>query len=308
MSDVSPRRWIRRLLLAAAALFAFTLASLIGARLAVDSFSRMGGNESSKATGLGAVDWDSRSVWSPLAHSAQPLLQKTVSSSNWISRNAELVARSSSFENSVQELHRTVAAHHGYLDKLFTQSRSGVGRVLAATLAVPSNDFDATLSDVKKLGRVEAISESGEDTAVKVASGARHLAAAQSTLARLEKLQHERKGELRDAVALEREISQANEAVTEAERQHEDLVTHVDLSYIQLTLMEEYRAPLETHFSEAVFHLRNALVEGFGAIFYSLSLFLGLFFEFGLPILFWFAILFWPGRLAWRRFRPATTP
>jgi hypothetical protein len=305
MSENSPgRSFFKRLLIAATALLAVIMASFISSRMAVESLFR--GIESNKATGLSAVAWDTSTMWnSGSGLFSPPLLQKSGPGPDRISRNAELVARSSSYDNSVQQLHRTVTAHHGYLDKLLTQSRSGVGRILAATVAVPSNDFDATLVDLKKLGHVDAISESGEDTAIKVASAARHLAAAQSAYARLQKLQLERKGELRDAVALEKEISQANDAVSEAERQHDELVSKVDLSYIQLTLMEEYRAPLETHFSEAAFHLRNALVEGFGAIFCSASLFLGLLFEFGLPILFWIALLFWPGRLVWRRFRPA---
>jgi len=301
MSEILQRRSIfKRLLIAAAALFVVIMSSFISSRLAVESLSR--GIESNNATGLSAITWDTRSLWS--TGDSFPASRYQVSHEGWISRNAELVARSSSYDNSVQQLHLTVAAHHGYLDKLLTQGRSGVGRVLAATLAVPSSDFDATLADVKKLGHVETVSESGEDSAVKVASAARHLVASQSTLARLQKLQRERQGELRDAVALEKEISQANDSVTEALRQHDELVSRVDLSYIQLTLLEEYRAPLETHFSEAAFHLRNALVEGLGAIFHSLSLFLGVLFEFGLPLLFWLAILFWPTRQAWRRLRP----
>ena len=246
-------------------------------------------------------------MWSSGPYSSySPMLQKSYGNrQDLVARNAELFARSSSFDQSVQDLHRTVAAHHGFLDRLQTQSRTGVGRILAATLAVPSSDFDPTLADLKKLGRVEAVSEAGEDSAVELAISSRHLSAAQSALSRLQKLQRERKGELRDAVALEKEISQAADTVNEAQRQHDELLSRVDLSYIQLTLREEYRAPFETHFADAAFHLRNSLVEGFGVIFFSLSWFLGLLFEFGLPILFWVAILFFPGRLAWRRFRPA---
>jgi hypothetical protein len=300
MSDASNRLVIvKRLLIVAVALVASTMASVIGARIAVESLFK--GIASSRATGLSAVAWGPSSMWSSGGNwTPEPF---PANRQGWISRNAEVAAHSSSFFKSVQELRHTVAAHHGYLDKLFTQSRSGVGRILAATLAVPSSDFDATLADVKKLGRVDAVSESGEDSAIKVAGAARLLAAAQSTLSRLQKLQQERKGELRGAVALEKEITLANEALSEAERKRDELVSKVDLSYIQLTLGEEYRAPLETHFSEATLHLRNALVEGFGAIFYSLSLFLGVLFEFGLPLLFWLVLLFWPLRAGWQRFR-----
>ena len=186
-----------------------------------------------------------------------------------------------------------------------TESRSGSGRALAATVSVPSNDFDATLSDLKTLGRVEGISEAGEDFAVKLATASRHLSAAQTNLSRLQKLQRERKGELRDAVALEKDIAQANESVDEAARQNQGLLSTVAQAHIRLTLMEDYRAPLQTNLAGVILQLRNSLVEGIASIFSSAALVLGILFEFGLPLLFWAALLFLPARLAWRRYRHA---
>jgi len=159
---------------------------------------------------------------------------------------------------------------------------------------------------LKTLGRVEAISEAGEDSAVKLATAERHFAAAQINFERLQKLQRERKGELRDAVALEKDIAQANEAVAEAERQHENLVSTVAQAHIHLILMEDYRAPLDANFAGSTLALRNSFIEGFSAIFSSLALVLGVLFEFGLPLLFWAIILFWPLRALWRRFRHTT--
>jgi hypothetical protein len=181
-----------------------------------------------------------------------------------------------------------------------------LGRALAATLSVPTKEFDATISELKTLGRVEAISEAGEDSAVKLATAERHLAAAQTNLGRLQRLQRERKGELRDAVALEKDIAQANETVAEAQRQHEGLVSTVAQAHIHLLLMEDYRAPFQANFAGSSLALRNSFVEGVGAIFSSLAFVLGALFEFGLPLLFWALILFWPLRLVWRRFRHTT--
>ena len=203
-----------------------------------------------------------------------------------------------------------VSAHHGYLEDLRTESRSGSGRALAASVSVPSSDFDATLSDLKTLGRVEGISEAGEDFAVKLATASRRLSAAQTNLSRLQKLQRERKGELRDAVALEKDIAQANESVDEAERQNQGLVSTVAQAHIRLTLMEDYRAPLQTNLAGVLLQLRNSLVEGIASIFSSATFVFGILFEFGLPLLFWAALLFLPARFAWRRFRrvPAVLP
>jgi len=143
------------------------------------------------------------------------------------------------FDESVEALNRMVAAHHSYLEDLRTESWPGKGRALSVNVSVSSTDFDATLSDLKTLGRIDAVSQAGEDSAVRLATAKRHLTAAQTNLARLQKLQGNRKGELRDAVALEKDIAQANEAVAEAERQHDGLISTVAQAHIKVTLMED---------------------------------------------------------------------
>jgi hypothetical protein len=301
--------WPKRILLTIAALVSFLLLFVIALRITVSEMYRGSGIESSRASGLSS--WDERSMWS-----GSPMLQKSLNmtlAAPWessIARTADLRTRSSSFDRSVAALHQIVSAHQGYLEDLRTETRSGLGRGLAATLSVPTGEFDPTISDLKSLGRVEAISEAGEDSAVKLATAERHFAAAQTTLGRLQKLQRERKGELRDAVALEKDIAQANEIVAEAQRQHETLLSTVAQAHIHLLLMEDYRAPFEANFAGSTLALRNSFVEGVSAIFSSLALVLGVLFEFGLPMLFWAIILFWPLRALWRRFRrsPARAP
>ncbi len=218
--------------------------------------------------------------------------------------------RTAAFEASVKSLNHVVTTHHGYLEDLRTESRSGNGRALSANVSVPSSEFDVAITDLKTLGRIEAIAESGEDSAVKMAAASRHLAAAQTNLSRLQKLQRERKGELRDAVALEKDIAQANEAVVEAERQNQGLISTVAQAHIRVTLMEDYRAPLQTNLAGVFLQLRNSFVEGIGAIFTSAAFVLGILFEFGFPLLFWASLLLIPARFAWRRFRraPAVLP
>jgi len=308
MSESTPlRSFVKRLLITVTALSAFILCSVFSARIAVESLFR--GIASSKSTALSSYSWDLGSMWST-GGTAGPYLQKGVAADPWIARSASLLARSSAFDRSLASLHQIVSTHHGYLEDLRTESRSGSGRALAATVSVPSSDFDATLSDLKSLGRVEGISEAGEDFAVKLATASRRLSAAQTNLSRLQKLQRERKGELRDAVALEKDIAQANESVDEAERQNQGLVSTVAQAHIRLTLMEDYRAPLQTNLAGVILQLRNSLVEGIASIFSSAAFVLGILFEFGLPLLFWAALLFLPTRLAWRRFRrvPAVLP
>jgi hypothetical protein len=300
--------WPKRILLTIVALVSFLLLFVIALRITVSEIYK--GAESSRATGLSAVSsWDERSMWS----GPPMMLQKPVDFARvafpWespIARTADLRTHSYSFDRSVGALQQIVSSHQGYLEDLRTETRSGFGRALAATLSVPTKEFDTTISDLKTLGRVEAISEAGEDSAVKLATAERHLAAAKANLGRLQKLQRERKGELSDAVALEKDIAQANEAVAESQRLHENLASTVAQAHIHFVLMEDYRAPFQANLAGSSLALRNAFVEGVAAIFSSLALVLGVLFEFGLPLLFWALILYWPSRLVWRRFRHAS--
>jgi hypothetical protein len=305
MPDTSNRfLLVKRLLIATVALIAVALASLIGSRFAIESLFT--GIASSRSTGLSALTpWDSGSMLQKSGGSFDKFIPMPPGGF-WIARSADLRTRSSDFDRSVATLHQLVSAHHGYLEDLRTERRSGIGRAMSASVSVPSSDFDAALSDLKALGRIEAIAESGEDTGVRLATAARHLTSAQTNLSRLQKLQRERKGELRDAVALEKDIAQANEAMAEAEREHAGLVSTVARSVIHITLTEDYRAPLEANLAGQFLQLRNSLVEGVGATISSVSFFFGVLFEFGLPLLFWAALLFIPGRLAWRRFHHAS--
>jgi hypothetical protein len=134
--------WKKRALLVAGGAVVFLLVFVFAIRITVSEMFR--GIASEKATGLSAVaDWDLRSMWTGGLYQ----LSKVPSDvgTGWIVRSAELQIRSSAFENSVASQHRIVAGHHGYLEDLRTESRTGVGRALAATISVPTEEFDGAL-------------------------------------------------------------------------------------------------------------------------------------------------------------------
>lgn len=295
--------WKKRVFLIVGGAIVFFAVIVLTIRFTVSEFIS-GSMASDRSTGLSAVA--PRVLFSPLARSGAYLARtRTDGESSWIARSAELQVHSASFEHSVSALHGIVGGHHGYLEDLRTESRAGAGRALGATISVPTEEFDGTLLDLQKLGRVESVSQSGEDSAVKLATAKRELEAAKTNLGRLQKLQRERKGELRDAVALEKDIAQANETAAEAERQSDGLISTVAQAHIRVALFEDYRAPLQISMAGAFLQIRNSMVEGIGAIFSSLFSVAGIFFGYGLPALFWLALLFWPVRVAWRRFRRA---
>lgn len=115
---------------------------------------------------------------------------------------------------------------------------------------------------------------------------------------------------MRDAVALEKDIAQANESVAEAERQHESLLSTMAQAHIRVALVEDYRAPLQVSMAGVSLQVRNSFVQGVSGILSTTAFFVSLLLEYGLPIVFWLALLFWPLRTLWRRFRPvnATVP
>jgi Domain of unknown function (DUF4349) len=295
----------KRLLWMAAGCAAFLLLFVVAIRITVGELFR--GIAANKATGLSALGWDTNSMWASMGRSVDKAF---VSGEPWISRSADLRTHSSQYERSVDTLHQIVSRHRGYFEDLRTETRSGYGRALAAVLAVPSEEFDATVAELRNIGRVESTSQAGEDSAVKVAAASRHLAAAQTNLSRLQKLQRERKGALADAVALEKDIAQADETVAQAERERDGLLSTVAQAHIQVTLLEDYRAPLQVSIAGAVLEVRNSIIEGIGAIFNTISFALSVLFSYGLPLLFWLAVLFFPSRslYKWLRGRRSALP
>ena len=299
------RSLVKRIFLAIAAVVVFVMVFMFACRMAVQSM--FSGIAQSRATGLSAVGWDMRSMWNggPMLQKSSMDFDKSSAGFNggWISRSAELNLRTANFDDAVAQLKRSVGSHHGVFEDLTTQSESRRGRALTAVISVPSVEFEGALADLRQLGRVEAVSEGGEDIAVKLGSAARRVELVNTNLSRLQKLQGGRKGELRDAVELEKEIAQARESLNEAERQNESLRSTAALARIRVFLAEDYRAPLEANLTAVFLEMRNSAIEGLGDIFSSVSLCLAVLFEYGLPLLFWMLLLFWPTRALWRRLR-----
>ncbi|HEY1424686.1 MAG TPA: DUF4349 domain-containing protein [Candidatus Acidoferrum sp.] len=289
MDQPKARRPIwKRALLTLSAVAAFVLLFFIATQIAIQQIFR--GIESSHATGLSAVaySWD---------FSESRGLQIS-----GISRSAALRIRTDSFDNSENSLRQIVASHKGSFEEFKTETQTGQGRSLAATLTVPAPELDIALSDLKSIGRVDRISESGEDSAVKLASLERHEAAAKENLERLQKL-YGQKGSMQDSIALQKEVNGAKERLFESEKERSTVLSTMNQASVRVTLLEEYRVKLDFDLAGASLHLRNSLIEGLGGVISSMSVFAGAILQYGLPLFVWAAILFIPVRLTWRRFR-----
>jgi hypothetical protein len=273
-------------------------------RVAMERY--FGGIEQSRATGLSATSWDTSSMWA-----FSPLLQHHESvdfASGSVARAAQLRECTSNFDSDLASLRKIVAAHKGYFEDLRTQTQSGRGRLLSVALAVPSTEFEPAVAELKSIGRLVSISEAGEDANVRLANQARQLAEAQTNLVRLQQLQKDHTAKLLDALTLEKEIAQAAAAVSEREREQQDLQSTVAKSHISLMLLEDYRAPFNAELDGQWLQLRNALIEGVGAIVSTVGLLLALVFQYGVPLVFWLAVLYFPARAIRRHLRRPSAP
>jgi hypothetical protein len=293
----SSRSLFKRLAMVVAGIVGIVLVCVFSAQLCVNQMFR--GIATSRATGLAA--WNIfPSFNSSLTDSQNPS----------ISRSAELQSRTTSFDNSVSGLYRSVERHHGYFEDLRTENRSGQGRALAASFTVPASELDDSLNDLKALGRVQQISVASEDSTVRASRTQRRVEAAKNNLARLQSLRAQGKAGIQDALALQKEIAKATDDLAQIENEQQSLLSTVSRASVRFALIEEYRATLDVDLAGELFQLRNSLFEGLSGILATSTGFLAALFEYGLPVGFWGAILFYPTRLVWnriRRFRAAKT-
>jgi len=73
-----------------------------------------------------------------------------------IIRTADLSLITKEFDKARANLEAILKRHRGYVGELKVGGTTGSGRSLAATLRVPADQLDATLTEIKTLGRVES--------------------------------------------------------------------------------------------------------------------------------------------------------
>ena len=219
-------------------------------------------------------------------------------------RRAELVLVTKEFDKARETVERAVREHHGYAGQLSVNAPAGAGRMLTATLRVPADELDATLSELKKLGRVEQESQAGEDVTRQYVDLGARLSNARNTEQRLIDVLRQRTGKVADILAVEQEMARVRGEIESMEAEKKSLENRVSFATLQLRLSEEYRAQLEAAPPSSETRLRNAAVEGYrNAVQAALGLVLALL-STGPTLALWLLILlalFWLARRLWRR-------
>jgi chromosome segregation ATPase len=136
-------------------------------------------------------------------------------------------------------------------------------RTLSASLRLPSNNLDAGMVELRKLGKVREESQNSSDVTSQYVDLQARLSNARNTEQRLVALQRQRTDKLADVVNVEREISRVREEIERMVAQQKEMTNQVQYATVQLSLTEEYRAEVQPVAPSPGSQLRNASIDGY---------------------------------------------
>jgi Domain of unknown function (DUF4349)/Putative zinc-finger len=220
-----------------------------------------------------------------------------------ILRTAQLSLITKEFDKARANLEAILKRHRGYVGELRAGGTTGSGRTLTATLRVPADQLDATMTEVKTLGRVESESQSGQDVTSQYVDLQARLTNARNTEQRLTDLLRNRTGKLSDVLEVEQELDRVRGEIEQMEAERKNMANQVSYATLNATITEDYKAELQVVPPSTSTRLSNAAIEGYRSMVdgvMTLALFL---LSTGPSLLLWGAILFFPVRLLWKKVR-----
>jgi hypothetical protein len=218
-----------------------------------------------------------------------------------IARSAQLTLATKAMDHVRAGIDDVVKRHGGYVGELSSSAPPAEARSFEATLHFPANQFEAAFADLKKLGRVEAESQTGEDVTQQSVDLDARLANARNSERRLTGLLNERTGRLADVLSVETEIERVRGDIERMEAERKALTTRVDFATVNVKVTEDYKAQLQPAPGSVPGRFRNAAVEGYRGMLEGLIGLLTLALSWGPSLLLWGGLLFFPARLAWKR-------
>ena len=217
-----------------------------------------------------------------------------------IARTASMNLVITKLDAARASLEKLLARHHAFASEMTLDQSNDASASLNATLQVPAAELDATLSDLRALGRVSTESQGGEDVSDQHVDLAARLHNARESEERLLDILRTRTGKVSDVLAVEEQISQTRGEIEQMEAQLANLDKRVTYASIKLEMAEEYKAPTGANSSVAL-RLRNAVVSGYRDAVDSLLALAVFLLSAGPMLLLWAGLLFFPARAIWKR-------
>ena len=199
---------------------------------------------------------------SPRSIAATALSASIVQVTPLLARTARLVLVVTGFDTARAEVERVVAAAEGFVGNLTISGDRGSPKSLRATLRVPGPALDATLAQLKRLGRVTIESRDAEDVTQQSADLDARLTNARTSEKRLNDILANRTGDVTDVLNVEREIARVRGEIEQMEAARRTLDRRITYATIQLEMAEEMKAELGLGDQSLSGRLRNAAVEG----------------------------------------------
>jgi hypothetical protein len=220
-----------------------------------------------------------------------------------IAQTAQLALATREFDKAHGAVEDILKRHKGYIGHLNVNAPTGAGRTLDATLRVPADELAPTVAEIKRLGRVEAESQGGEEVTSQYIDLDARLTNARNTEQRLTDLLRQRTGKLADVLAVDLELGRVRGEIERMEAEKKSLINRVDFATLNTTIREDYQALVPVGPFSMLARFRNAAVEGYRSTMESIIDVIAFLLSNGPVLLVWAAILFLPARFFWRRVR-----
>jgi hypothetical protein len=213
-----------------------------------------------------------------------------------IAYSAELSVATSEFAHSRSSLEEILERHHGYVAKLRMVGQPA-GKVLSATLRVPSSEYRSALTEFKAVGLVEHEEEAADEITQQHSELEARLVNAQNEEQRIQRLLQNRVDKSDDSRSLERQVAMLRGEIERIETERYASGSRVSFANVFFSLREERTSPAETIGAK----LRNAAVGGLNDALESISVILLLLAGRGPLLALWAGLLYFPARYFWRR-------
>ena len=158
---------------------------------------------------------------------------EVIASGPMIIRTAQLSLITKEFDKARANIEAILKRHRGYVGELKTGGATGSGRTLTATLRVPADQLDATLAEVKTLGRVESESQSGQNVTSQYVDLQARLSNARNTEQRLTDLLRNRTGKLSDVLEVEQELDRVRGEIEQMEAERKNMSNQVSFAHLE---------------------------------------------------------------------------